>query len=385
MRAMTDTGERVRKIIEDLAGQDWWARKRASVALQSYAEDSYVAYLAEGVRNHDNADARTSAMEVFVSLGPRALPYLEILIRDDDPEVRLFAANMFCEIRATDSVSPLICAFADKDVNVRAACVEALGKIGDSAALGVFWQALQDDPWVAMAAVHALGEMGGPEALAILYQCLDREGIDALALQAIERCGDRESIGHLAACVRRPRFREAALRAIVTIAGRERITPNPDYFASLVPAMIEMLRTRDPDIKRYAFVALCWSRDFAVIPYMIEGLKDDDLQEYAIEGLWGMGRMALCSIVDELRASEGPNRVILAKLLSMTGQNMALLQFAEDEDPEVRTEVALSLGALDMARARAILAKMQADPDEEVRQAARLGLAEMERRRPRHD
>ncbi|MDA8079849.1 MAG: HEAT repeat domain-containing protein [Nitrospiraceae bacterium] len=380
---MRDAGERVREIIEGLAGRDWWARRRASAALQSYDEYSYVACLAEGVRNHDNADARTAAMEVFVSLGPRALPHLEALIRDEDREVRLFAANMLCAIRDTGSVSLLIAAFADEDINVRAACVEALGKIGDSAALGVFWEALQDDPWVAMAAVHALGEMGGPEALDILYQCLDREGLDAPALQAIERAGNRESIGHLAACVRKPRFREAALRAIVTIAGRERIRPNPEYFASLVTTMIEMLKNPDPDIKKYAFVALCWSRDFAVIPYMIDGLKDDELQEYAIEGLWGMGRRALCSIVDELRASAGPHRVVLAKLLSMTGQNVALLQFAEDEDPEVRTEVALSLGALDMARARAALAKMQSDPEEEVRQAARLGLAEMERRGPR--
>jgi len=54
----------------------------------------------------------------------------------------------------------------------------------------------------------------------------------------------------------------------------------------------------------------------------------------------------------------------------MIGEHKALLQFADDDDVEVRTEAALALGSLNMERATRALEKMLSDPYEEVRQAA---------------
>ena len=267
----------------------------------------------------------------------------------------------------------------DPDINVRAASAEAMGKIGDPEALGFLQKALGDVQWVALAAVSALGEIGGEEALRVLYGCLDKQSIREMTIHILERAGTQDSIQYLALCLASDDLREIAVKAIITIAERERCRPRPEYFISLAYTLKEMYLSADPDKKKQAFIALCWLEDILSVPYLIEGLKDDELLEYAIEGLLHLGKKAVCNIVDNLKQSAGPHRVILAKILNMLDENIALLQFAEDDDPEVRTEVALVLGSIPMQRAIKALTKMLEDPHEEVRMAARKSLGPVEK------
>jgi HEAT repeat protein len=136
-----------------------------------------------------------------------------------------------------------------------------------------------------------------------------------------------------------------------------------------------MLGSSDEEMKKYAFMALSWSADITGLPFFLDGVRDEELQEYAIEGLLGIGRKAVCSIVDEMKRSSGVHRPMLARVLCMIGEPKALLQFAGDEDPEVRAEVALAIGSLGLERAVRTLHEMLSDECEEVRLAARKGLS----------
>jgi HEAT repeat protein len=352
-----------------LARQDWWSRKKAITELAAAPEERYLVYLEESIRNHENADVRNTAMEVYKELGPRSFPSLADLLKDTDPEVRLFTVNILSEIADSRSTPLLSRAIGDEDVNVRVAAAEAMGRIGDRSVLGSLRDVLRDEPWVAMAAVHAIGEIGGEEALNILYGLLAAREYPEIVIAAIEKAGNRHSIRYLASCFDGP-LAEPALKAIVAIAGREEVRPQPEYFISLVPVLVDMVTSPDPEIKESAFSALCWSRDIMALPYFIEAVKDEQFQEYAIEGLLGIGRRAVCSIVDEMRGSAGCHRAVLAKVLSMIGEGKALLQFADDEDPEVRTEAALALASLHLKRAAQTLYGMLSDPSDEVRAAA---------------
>lgn len=360
----------IHKLLQGLREQDWWSRQRVITGLMSYPENKYVEFLEQGIRNHEDADIRNASMEVFRALGPRAIHSLQVLSRDSDPEVRLFAANIFCEIGDEAALPALVSLIKDHDVNVRVASAEAMGKIGDVRALAALKEALADETWVATAAINALGDIGGEEALDVLYECLQRKSYCEIAISAIEKAGNRESIKHLTSCIGRGSLGEAALKAIIRISERENVRPQPEYFIGLVPMLIGMLGSKNPDLKKHALLALCWSRDIMALPYILEAVKDEELQEYALEGLLNIGRKAVCSIVDELKNSSGFHRVTLAKILDMIGESKALLQFADDEDPEVRTEVALALGSLEMERAVRELNKMLTDPCEEVRLAA---------------
>jgi HEAT repeat protein len=360
----------VLELLKDLPRRDWWDRQKIIERLTAHHEKEYIAYLEQSIRDHDNADIRNTAMEVYRALGIRAFPSLATLLKEDDPEVRLFAVNIICQIGDRKGFELLVSAMRDKDENVRCASAEGLGRIGDSRALAELKRAFSDEPWVAMAAIGSVGEIGGKEACGLLYECLDEGVYREAAVLALEKAGDRHSIIHLTPFFSDRNLRGIVLRAIVRIAERERVKPQPEYFISLAPLLIETIRSSDDEMRKHAFMALCWAGDVTALPHLIDALREEDLQEYAIEGLLNVGRKAVCSIVDELKESSGGHRLILAKILTMMGEQKALLQFADDDDAEVRTEVALALGSIDMGRAVKALEKMCSDPYEEVRQAA---------------
>ncbi|MDA8432254.1 MAG: HEAT repeat domain-containing protein, partial [Nitrospiraceae bacterium] len=108
----------VSQLLKELPSKDWWGRQEIISALIARPGTEYVAYLEEGIRNHEDADVRNSAMEVYRALGARALQSLSSLIRDGDPEVRLFTVNILCEIRDRSSLPLLAGALRDPDVNV---------------------------------------------------------------------------------------------------------------------------------------------------------------------------------------------------------------------------------------------------------------------------
>jgi HEAT repeat protein len=372
--------EEVRVLLKELAERDWWGRQEIICSLVARPGTEYLPYLEEGLRNHDDADIRNSAMEVYRALGPRAIPSLVSLVRDEDPEVRLFAVNILCEIRDKTALPLLTGALCDSDVNVRCAAAEALGSTGDPQAIRQLKEALTDEPWVAMAAVNALGQIGGARALNVLYDCLDKGIYPEVAMASIAKAGDPDSVKRLIPCFSEPALRTPALRAAIRIAERAGVRPRPEYFIGLVPMLIEMLGSRDEEMKQCAFIALSWSAEIVALPFLLEGARDHELQEFAIEGLLGIGKRAVCGIVDELKLSRGSHRPVLAKVLSMIGGGTALLQFAGDEDPEVRTEVALALASLDMERAVCTLHEMLSDEDEEVRLAAGRSIRRAEKR-----
>lgn len=364
----------IHKLIKELPELDWWDRRRAIQNLIAHPESEYTGFLEESIRNHADANIRNTAMEVYSALGSRAFRSLSALLEDDDPEVRLFSVNMLCEIRDEKALPYLYSSIKDPDINVRVATVEALGRIGRPDMLGLLQEALKDEPWVSLAAINAIGEIGGEQALLILYDCLKQEGRRKMTIAAIEKAGNKQSVQYLALYLANNDIREMVLKAIVKIAERERFRPGPEYFISLAHTLKEMYYSADPDMRKQAFIALCWTEDIFAIPYFIEGLKDDELLEYAIDGLLHIGKKAVCSIVNDIKGSAGPHRRVLANILRMLDANMALLQFAEDADPEVRTEVALGLASVHLERAHEALLKMLQDPYEEVRLAARKSL-----------
>lgn len=362
------------ELIQGLPRQDWWSRQRTIKKLLAYPEAEYVPYLEEGIRNHEDANIRNAAMEVFRVLGTRAFPSLSALLKDADPEVRLFSVNIFHEIGARESLPMLFEAIGDSDINVRAAAAETLGKIRDHSALELLKNAINDEPWVASAAINAIGEIGGGEALDILYRCLEHEEHRPMAVLAIGKSGGSDSIRRLAPLLNSGILKELVLQAVVTIALREKTQPPAGFFMDSVPILTELLGTSDNQLRKAAFIALCWSGDSTCLSQIVDAVQDPELQEHALECLIKTGRPAADPIRKALRSSSGPHRLILANLLSTVGDSEDMLEFAGDEDPEVRTEVALALGSSGSDRAADALKKMRADISEEVRSAAEKSL-----------
>lgn len=376
------------KLLKELSQQNWWARQKTIGKLMEFHEDEYSAFLEEAIRNHEDANLRNSAMEVYRSLGTRAFPSLFRLIRDPDPEARLFTVNILGDIAHKDGLPHLLPALNDTDENVRVATAEALGKVGDKQALDSLKKSLDDELWVALAALQSIGDIGGVEAQDILYECLGKEELQGFAITALGKAGDKLSIKYLSPLLENTDnlfIRDSALEAIIKIAERERTKPGSEDFRNLVPSLIDIVNTPDHEMKRPAFIALCWSEDMRGLPFFLEAVNDEDLQEYAIDGLLNLGKRASHEIIKALKESTGNQRIILAKVLSMLGENEALIQFKKDEDHGVRTEVAIALGSVNTAASARALLKMLSDPYEEVRLAARRSLDSLKVKKTTYD
>jgi len=373
--------EKIQKLLKELNSADWWVRSAAIKGLLLQNEGRYLPAIEKALKNHENALLRNASMELFVALGARALPSLVALLKDDDPEVRIFAANLLGDIKDRRAVQDIIRATKDTNSNVRVASTEALGKIGAPEAVAALSEALNDEPWVVMSAIKSLGDIGGEEALHVLYGCLERDEYRGITFDAIEVAGDEEAIEHIAPFVERDDTREWALKAVVNIALRTGIRILPEYFVNLVPHLLALQHSPHPEIRKAAFIALAWSENARGVPLFISALGDDELQEYAISAILAIGEEAVSEIIDALRDPERPQRCMLADLLSMMGEHAALLQFSNDHDPEVRVEVALAAGTIHSSRSDEILMRMLDDPEDEVRLAAQKANRDLKRAR----
>lgn len=78
---------------------------------------------------------------------------------------------------SNSAIPGLLAALRDRDMNVHCSAAEALGQIGDPAAVAALLDALYD-PYavVGSSAAHALEQIGTPEALAALEQWQQQSG-----------------------------------------------------------------------------------------------------------------------------------------------------------------------------------------------------------------
>lgn len=309
-----------RKIWDSLPKKDWSERQAAIRELIACPEQDIFGELEAGIRNHDDADTRNAAMEVYKALGTRGFDSLEKLLRDPDQEVRLFAVNILCEIADRDASPLLEKAIQDPDVNVRVAAAEAMGKTGEGSAVPVLAGVLDDQPWVAMAAVNALGEIGGEDALTVLHDCLDLQDCQEMAINALGTAGDMSSINKLAACLNYDHLSAPVLNAIVNISEREGSAPGPEYLVRHIMKLFDMLETTDDETRKSAIMAISWLTESAV---------EQSLQ-------W-------------------------------------IAEFPEDG----RIKAASALGAYNFPQSQQILQSLLLDPSEEVRAAATISLRKL--------
>lgn len=360
----------IKGILNDLSHEEWWVRERAMKELLNYPEELYMDFIEDALKNHDDDILRNASMEFYVRLGQRASKSLLNLLKEEDHEIRIFAANLLGEIKDKNAVNPLVERLQDKDVNVRMAAAEALGKIGDPMAVSALSSAIGDEPWVAMAAIRSLGEIGGDEALDVLYRTLNIRKYRGITFEAIERSGDEKAITFLTPFVDRDELRELAIKAIVNIADKKGIRIEPEYFIGLLPVLIELQGSPHREIREASLKALSWMKDVKAIPYLLKAMEKEELQDYAISGILDIGKKAIPEIMAALRDKDRPFRNILIRIMILFGEELALLQFHNDDDPEVRAEVALALGDVHTDECINILSRMMDDEEEEVRLAA---------------
>lgn len=142
-----------------LAERDPSVREMLFTVLTGFASDEAVSALLPLLRSED-AQMRNGAIEALAAMPRAVAPRVSALLRDGDPDVRIFTVNMLGELRHESVVSWLEQVLQqDEQVNVVAAAIEVLAEVGsaaDIAALRATVRRFDGDPFIGFAAQMAI-------------------------------------------------------------------------------------------------------------------------------------------------------------------------------------------------------------------------------------
>src|SRR4029079_4797617 len=86
--------EAIPPLLVAVTDEGWAVRQAAAERLSAFDRGLLLPALEVALRNEEDAATRNAAMEIYVRLGPPAVPPLVALLGDADEEIRNFAAVM---------------------------------------------------------------------------------------------------------------------------------------------------------------------------------------------------------------------------------------------------------------------------------------------------
>jgi len=353
-------GKSVAELLLLVADDDQGLKPDAMERLLSMDYGMIYPHLEYGVRNHDNADLRNGAMEVLVTCGRLSVPHLIKLLKDEDSEVRNFAAVMLGDIGNREAVGALVHALGDRDVNVCHGAAEALGKIGDRAALLPLLELLKGDFWLQYAAITAISAMRDFRAVPHLLNLLDNELLAGTVMQALGEIGDPRALFPL--CNILPYLEDTlagqAARAIVAISRQSNEAlkyknsltefSQPGQLRQLVTAkgigkLHALLDKRaDRETVEAAVTLLGWVGDSSALDAFYPLLDNPDYMPIVESAILSLGAPAAAGL---LAALEHPNdNVLLVALRSLRwlgerGADRLLARYITSPNEAIQIEV----------------------------------------------
>jgi HEAT repeat protein len=109
----------------------------------------------------DDAELRNGAIDVLKNLADKAAPWIERLMTDPDPDVRIFAVNVMSSLRFEQVPEWLTTIVAtDSHVNVCCTAIDLLAEVGDLDSIPALQSAearFVDEPYVQFAVQTAVG------------------------------------------------------------------------------------------------------------------------------------------------------------------------------------------------------------------------------------
>jgi len=281
------------ELLEAFYNLDTRGRAGVIAAFREAADPLSYPVLESGLKNDENDRVRNAAMEIYVALGERSLPFLISLLDDADEEVRTFSGVMLGTMQDRGAVPSLIRALADLDMNVKHAAAEALGKIGDPRAVEPLIDALATDMWLQFPAAIALGDIGDSRAVGPLIALLEMPGVNVPAIQALGKLADPSALGPLSRLLdeEEPSLHEWSLEAVAAILARWPDSGSDLQFTQKTTrAMIEMLSSSSLEARRNAAIVLGCCKVREALSFLVELSTDRDMGEVARKALARMGR-----------------------------------------------------------------------------------------------
>jgi HEAT repeat protein len=387
----TDAGD-YPLMFELLGDKDWRVRKTIVDGFVRDPRGEVIERLLDALGDADNAGRRNSATEALVRIGDATVPMIvQRLRRRPDPDVRLSLVNLLGDLRSDDGFNVLLDTLEDEsDVNVASSILSSLGKFRDAAAIPHLMRVLQrGDVWLKFHAVEALGEIGDRAALPAVLPLYAEKSLRKPVLEAIGKIGDVGTVNFLMRVIaEEEKLNLTALRALVRIAEaskprivekNERELIQRNFRSAFPPSKIEALieqaqSTAKRDVRMFVLKFLGWSGDARAIPVLLSYLDQPETAEVAAQALIDFGPPAISPILHALQnAQEDEVIALLLRVINAVGSGEsigAVIPFLDHANSMIRRLAIETLGELmDPKPIDYLLAKLD-DADVSSQQAA---------------
>lgn len=214
----------------------------------------------------DDAPVRNLSMDILREIGREDFSMLAKLLRDEDHDIRIFAADILGSTANPMAVEPLCEALLkDPEVNVRYQAAVSLGDLAFPIAARCLNKAMHDDEWIQFAVIESLTKIRDESSVNALIKAL-QTSTDLVASMIIDALAEMGNIKAVPILLKRMDSTAAALRnkvvkAVVRILGGKSLALLSDH---------ERERFKD-----YALAAL---QD-----------EDEEVQDAAMQGLSYVG------------------------------------------------------------------------------------------------
>ncbi len=324
------------------------------------------AVLGELAGDESNATRRNAALAALERQGPYAVPHLQLMLRQDNVDLAMFALQVLSRIgdpAAAPAIFPLL---QHPDLNVAQSAVEALGQLRSVEAVPPLLELLGRELWIQLAAIDALGAIGDPRAVAPLIELVPDSIVAEPAIHALQRLAAPESLEPLLdrlAAVEERSLRDALLLATGVVID---LHPDPgpianDFFRRLAEERADGMRgyleqalgaTTPPgatgdlaDLLRAGTTLVVVARLESLFPLVLIRIASPEGAAWA-EALFRRYPEALRPALDQLLAADDP-RVRRGALLagSLGADDLPrILPHLGDSNPGVRAAACRALG-----------------------------------------
>ncbi len=177
----------------------------------------------------DSPSLRNISMDILREIGCEDITSIQPLLRDVDPDMRIFMSDILGHTKSLQAV-PLLCEalLKDPEVNVRYQAAMSLGTLGYAEAVDALQKAMHDEEWVQFSVVDALVKIRAEETAGMLVQHLDHCS-PLVASIIIDAIGELKNIKAVPLLLRylekaNPVLCHKAVKAIVQILGESALS-----------------------------------------------------------------------------------------------------------------------------------------------------------------
>lgn len=387
---------RLAELLRHLADPSWRVRSAAVERITAHPRPAEVLpAILDLFTSSAHPGARIASAAALARLGAEAVGVLLPRLASERPEVRCACADVLGEIgdrRAALAVADLI---GDPDANVRLSAAEALGKLGGTWAVDVLLGVLgAEDPALRVAALDALDRLGVAPPAARLEPLLEDRSARRSALRLLGRSDDPKAAELIARGVAETTrgAREAAYAAVARQAGRrpasalaplaEAIARQSTRTPSVAPWAEEGVGAEDPLAAEGAIRVLGWTGDVSRAAALGVAAEDEALRPAVLAALEALGPGVAQALGDVEARLSPPARLTVLAALARAGQVRAIPEIAAaavGADPPLRAAAIEGLGRARAGAAVPPLVPLLDHPEPDVSGLAAAALAELAR------